>query len=65
MAIEYREQEAELRDKVVHINRVTKVGKFIRQTRIDELPQALAILRGDMSLIGPRADNAGNEKPGG
>jgi len=40
-------------------NRVTKVGKFIRQTRIDELPQALAILRGDMSLIGPRADNAG------
>jgi len=37
-------------------NKVTKVGKFIRKTRIDELPQALAILKGDMSLIGPRAD---------
>lgn len=40
-------------------NRVTKVGRFIRKTRIDELPQALAILKGDMSLIGPRADIIG------
>ncbi|MES2216593.1 MAG: sugar transferase, partial [Patescibacteria group bacterium] len=37
-------------------NKVTKVGHFIRKTRIDELPQALAIIKGDMSLIGPRAD---------
>lgn len=37
-------------------NKVTKVGKFIRKTRIDELPQALAVIKGDMSLIGPRAD---------
>ncbi len=37
-------------------NKVTRVGKFIRKTRIDELPQALAIIKGDMSLIGPRAD---------
>ncbi len=34
--------------------RVTKVGKFIRATSIDELPQFLNILKGDMSLIGPR-----------
>ena len=34
--------------------RVTKVGKIIRATSIDELPQAVNILRGDMSLIGPR-----------
>lgn len=34
--------------------RITKVGKIIRATSIDELPQAVNILRGDMSLIGPR-----------
>lgn len=34
--------------------RVTKVGKIIRATSIDELPQAVNMLKGDMSLIGPR-----------
>jgi len=34
--------------------RVTKVGKFIRKTSIDELPQFINIIKGDMSLIGPR-----------
>jgi exopolysaccharide biosynthesis polyprenyl glycosylphosphotransferase len=36
--------------------RVTRVGKFIRKTRIDELPQLINILKGDMSLIGPRPE---------
>lgn len=36
-------------------NRVTKVGKFIRETSIDELPQIINILKGEMSFIGPRA----------
>ena len=37
-------------------DRVTRVGRFIRLTRIDEIPQAINVLRGDMALVGPRPE---------
>ena len=36
--------------------RVTKIGKFIRQTRIDEIPQLINVLQGSMSIVGPRPE---------
>lgn len=38
--------------------RITRVGRFIRKTRIDEIPQLINILKGEMSLIGPRPERA-------
>ncbi len=50
------EEDGEAKPTLINDPRVTRVGNFLRRTRLDEMPQFLSVLAGEMSLVGPRAE---------